>query len=146
MPGVAILVVGPSDKATKIDGVLQTDPSLPLITEALRNAMAFISSLDAKNPTLKNTILAFHGLAKKRVPTWQEIVDEMGVGKPVLKRYRAPESVMQQIDGMIKKHHTQRNVKTFFCSINIFNNQIDWHTIDVARPTVIQSGNSFHCT
>lgn len=38
MPGVAILVVGPSDKATKIDGVLQTDPSLPLITEALRNA------------------------------------------------------------------------------------------------------------
>jgi hypothetical protein len=31
----------------------------------------------------------------------------MGVGKPVLKRYRAPESVMQQIDGMIKKHHTQ---------------------------------------
>lgn len=93
-----------------------TDPFIKFIseskelggyTEALRNAMTFISSLDTKNPTLKNTILAFHGLAKKRVPTWQEIVDEMGVGKPVLKRYRAPESVMQQIDGMIKKHHTQ---------------------------------------
>ncbi len=52
LPGVAILVVGPSDKATKIDGVLQTDPSLPLITEALRDAArenhaAFFSMFEA---------------------------------------------------------------------------------------------------
>lgn len=73
LPGVAILVVGPSDKATKIDGTLQTDPSLPLITEALRNAAkennaAFISLYEAmggagsmiewveqKKPSLANT-------------------------------------------------------------------------------------------
>ncbi|NUN99112.1 MAG: hypothetical protein HUU01_00715 [Saprospiraceae bacterium] len=52
LPGVAILVVGPSDKATKIDGVMQTDPSLPLITEALRaaakeNNAAFFSLYEA---------------------------------------------------------------------------------------------------
>jgi len=73
LPGVAILVVGPSDKATKIDGTLQTDPSLPLITEALRNAAkennaAFFSLYEAmggagsmiewveqKKPSLANT-------------------------------------------------------------------------------------------
>ncbi len=76
-------------------------------TETIKMTMGFLTSLDAKHPTLKNTILAFHALAKKRVATWQEITDEMGVGKPVLKRYRAPESVMQQIDAAIKKHYTQ---------------------------------------
>ncbi len=73
LPGVAILVVGPSDKATKIDGTLQTDPSLPLITEALRKAAkennaAFFSLYEAmggagsmiewveqKKPSLANT-------------------------------------------------------------------------------------------
>lgn len=51
-PGVSVLVIGPSDKATKIDGQLQTDPSLPLITEALRkaaseNGAAFFSLYEA---------------------------------------------------------------------------------------------------
>jgi len=73
LPGVSILVVGPSDKATKIDGILQTDPSIPLITEALRKAAkennaAFFSLYEAmggygsmiewverKEPSLANT-------------------------------------------------------------------------------------------
>jgi lysophospholipase L1-like esterase len=37
-PGVAILLVGPSDKASRLDGVLMTDPSIPRITNAMRRA------------------------------------------------------------------------------------------------------------
>jgi hypothetical protein len=37
-PGVAILVVGPSDKASRLEGVLMTDPSIPRITNAMRRA------------------------------------------------------------------------------------------------------------
>ncbi len=38
MPGVGILVLGPSDRAVKRQGRMQSDPSVPLITEALRGA------------------------------------------------------------------------------------------------------------
>lgn len=38
MPGVSILVLGPSDRAVKRQGRMQTDPSVTLITEALRRA------------------------------------------------------------------------------------------------------------
>lgn len=38
LPGVPILVIGVSDKATRIDGVMQTDPSIPLITAAQQRA------------------------------------------------------------------------------------------------------------
>lgn len=37
-PGVAILVVGPSDKASRLEGVLMTDPSIPRINGAMRRA------------------------------------------------------------------------------------------------------------
>lgn len=35
---------------------------------------------------------------------------------------------------------------TGFQTHGVPDNQIDWHTIDNARPTVTQSGNSFHCS
>ena len=38
MPGVPILLIGVSDKGTKINGHMQTDPSIPRITEAQRRA------------------------------------------------------------------------------------------------------------
>jgi len=38
MPQAAILVIGPSDRAIKIQGRMQTDPSVPILTEALRRA------------------------------------------------------------------------------------------------------------
>lgn len=38
MPGVPILVIGVSDKGTRIDGVMQTDPSIPRITAAQQRA------------------------------------------------------------------------------------------------------------
>ncbi len=38
MPGVPILIIGLSDKATRINGRLQTDPSVPRITVAQRKA------------------------------------------------------------------------------------------------------------
>ena len=38
MPGVPILLIGVSDKGTKINGRMQTDPSIPRITEAQRRA------------------------------------------------------------------------------------------------------------
>ncbi len=37
-PKAAILIVGPSDKATKVNGEMVTDPSVPLITGVLRQA------------------------------------------------------------------------------------------------------------
>lgn len=56
MPGVPILVMGISDKGTKIDGRMQTDPSVPRITEAQRNAAersgaAFLSLFEAMGGT-----------------------------------------------------------------------------------------------
>ena len=52
MPGVPILVVGISDKGTKINGRMQTEPSVPRITEAQRAAaqkcgVAFFSLYEA---------------------------------------------------------------------------------------------------
>jgi lysophospholipase L1-like esterase len=40
LPGVPILIVGPSDKSMKIDGAMHTDPSVPRINNALRRAAA----------------------------------------------------------------------------------------------------------
>jgi lysophospholipase L1-like esterase len=40
LPGVPILIVGPSDKSMKINGIMQTDPSVPRINNALRRAAA----------------------------------------------------------------------------------------------------------
>ncbi len=37
-PGASILVIGPSDRAIKVDGKMQTDPSVPRITAVQRNA------------------------------------------------------------------------------------------------------------
>ncbi len=52
MPGMAIMLIGPSDRAIKIGGSMQTDPSLPRITAALRrvaeaNGTAFFSFYEA---------------------------------------------------------------------------------------------------
>ena len=52
MPGVPVLVVGLSDKGTRINGLMQTDPSVPRITEAQRKAAqqtgaAFFSMYEA---------------------------------------------------------------------------------------------------
>ncbi len=52
LPGVDILVVGVSDKATRIDGKMRTDPSVPRITQAQRQAaekagVAFFSMYEA---------------------------------------------------------------------------------------------------
>jgi len=38
MPGVPVLIIGVSDKASKINGQMQTDPSIPRITKAQRIA------------------------------------------------------------------------------------------------------------
>ena len=38
MPGTAILLLGPSDRALKINGRMQSDPSVARVTEALRRA------------------------------------------------------------------------------------------------------------
>ncbi len=51
-PGVSILIVGPADKAIKVAGVMKTDPSIPLITNALRRVSedektAFFSFFEA---------------------------------------------------------------------------------------------------
>lgn len=72
-PETSILIVGPADKAIKLDGVMQTDPSIPLITNVLREVaqekdVAFFSFFEAmggknsmvdwvekKEPRLANT-------------------------------------------------------------------------------------------
>ncbi|KAA3640471.1 MAG: hypothetical protein DWQ02_02015, partial [Bacteroidetes bacterium] len=72
-PEISILIVGPADKAIKLDGVMQTDPSIPLITNVLREVaqekeVAFFSFYEAmggrdsmvdwvekKEPRLANT-------------------------------------------------------------------------------------------
>ncbi len=51
-PEVSILIVGPADKAIKRDGKMQTDPSIPLITNVLREVaqekeVAFFSFFEA---------------------------------------------------------------------------------------------------
>jgi hypothetical protein len=76
-------------------------------TEMLKQAVNHIVNLESRNPTLKNTILAFYTFSKKQIPSWADVMQELGVGKPVLHRYRAPEAVMQQIDAQIKKHENQ---------------------------------------
>lgn len=80
-------------------------------TDLLKLAVNHIVNLEARNPTLKNTILAFHALSRKQIVSWQDVMQELGVGKPVLNRYRAPEAIMQQIDGAIKKHETQIDLR-----------------------------------
>jgi hypothetical protein len=52
MPGACLLILGPSDRATRYGGQLQTDPSVPRITEALRRTAerheaAFFSFFEA---------------------------------------------------------------------------------------------------
>lgn len=81
-------------------------------TDMLKLALNHIINLEARNPTLKNTILAFHALSRKNLLTWQDVMNELAVGKPVLNRYRAPEQIMQQIDAAIKKHETQIDLRT----------------------------------
>lgn len=52
IPGIAVLLIGPSDRAVKIGGRMQTDPSVPRITTALRRTaeesnVAFFSFYEA---------------------------------------------------------------------------------------------------
>lgn len=52
MPGITLLILGPSDRAIRYKGQLRTDPSVPRITEALRrtaerNEVAFFSFFEA---------------------------------------------------------------------------------------------------
>lgn len=81
------------------------------VTDLLKLAVNHIVNLESKNPTLKNTILAFHALSRKQIVSWQDVMQELAVGKPVLTRYRAPEAIMQQIDSAIKKHETQIDLR-----------------------------------
>lgn len=80
-------------------------------TDLLKQAMNFVTNLEARNPTLRNTILAFHALARKQVVSWTDLMQEYSMGKPVLTRYRAPEAVMQQIEAQIKKHENQIDLR-----------------------------------
>jgi len=79
--------------------------------EVLKQVMSFIGTLETKAPSLKNVICAFYGLARKKVVTWAEVSQELAVGKPALNKYRAPESIMQQIHGTIKKLQNQIDAK-----------------------------------
>ncbi|MCE9599787.1 MAG: hypothetical protein K8S54_17645 [Spirochaetia bacterium] len=79
--------------------------------DILRNSMNVMASIDARQPTLKNIICAFYGLARKKVVSWAEVVQELQVGKPALDKYRAPEAIMQHIHGTIKKYENQIEAK-----------------------------------
>lgn len=51
-PGVAIVIIGPSDKSSKLGGTMRTDPSVPLINQclqkvAMQSEVAFFSLYEA---------------------------------------------------------------------------------------------------
>ncbi|MBL8019056.1 MAG: hypothetical protein JNM27_05285 [Leptospirales bacterium] len=79
--------------------------------DILRNSMNFMGTMEGRQPTLKNIICAFYGLARKKVVTWQEVLQELQVGKPALDKYRAPEAIMQHIHSTIKKHENMIEAK-----------------------------------
>lgn len=63
----------------------------------IHETMQIVGNLEKNKPTLKNTFLAFYGLARKRVVEWEDLERELKIGTPQLKKYRAPEPVMQRI-------------------------------------------------
>lgn len=63
----------------------------------IKTTMKTILSLDDRKPGLKNSILAFYVITRKKMINWDEICRELKVGVPQTKEYRAPEAVMEVI-------------------------------------------------
>lgn len=78
----------------------QREQSAPYAAAA-KNSMQFLVSLDSRTPSLKNVILAFYALARKRTMTWEDVVRDLKLGRPALDEYRAPQQVMDIINRKI---------------------------------------------
>ncbi len=74
---------------------------------ALEKAGQFIAHLDDRKPSLKNSIAAFYSIARKKVVTWEDVLAELRVKKPVTDSYRAPEAVMLAIHNKMKSLRDQ---------------------------------------
>ncbi|MFN3604411.1 MAG: hypothetical protein ACK4UJ_06855 [Leptonema sp. (in: bacteria)] len=65
--------------------------------------MRIISRLEERKPKMTNVILSFYVLSKKKIISWEDLLNILNVKKPVTDKYRAPESIMKLIHQKIDK-------------------------------------------
>ncbi len=94
-----------------IDSVLKEDlphfliskPDLSPILSKLKAAIQYLLTLESRPPGIKNSVLAFYVLGRKKIVDWDTVVSELKVREPVLDRYRSPENVRKVIEAKIVK-------------------------------------------
>ena len=82
----------------ELPALLRKSEKFGALINKLQPTVNFIATLDSRTPSLKNAILAHYTLERKKVENWEHIMQELKVGEPDTRRYRAPESIMQKID------------------------------------------------
>lgn len=67
------------------------------------SVIRMIADLENRRPKLTDAILSFYVLERKKILTWEELCKELGVKKPVVDRYRAPDKILNIIHQKIEK-------------------------------------------
>ncbi len=65
--------------------------------------MKIIARLEERKPKMTDCILSLYVLDKKKILEWKDLLNILNVKKPVIDRYRAPESIMKLIYQKIDK-------------------------------------------
>ncbi len=94
--------------------LVRKNKSVSGLANTTKTMMNFITGLEGRTPGLKNSILAFYSLSRKKVETWDTVAAELKIGKPEIERYRAPESIMKKIiarTNSIKEKYVEKKRK-----------------------------------
>ncbi len=67
------------------------------------SVIRMIANLENRRPKFTDVILSFYVLQRRKIISWEELLRELNVKKPVMNRYRAPESILKIINQKIEK-------------------------------------------
>ncbi|MCS7206165.1 MAG: hypothetical protein NZ853_10755 [Leptospiraceae bacterium] len=76
------------------------------VTPYLANTISvlrILSTLENRRPKFTDIILSFYVLERRKILTWQDLLKELNIRKPVVDRYRAPEKILKIIHQRVEK-------------------------------------------
>lgn len=84
---------------------------LQTMVPTVKRTMKYITSLENRNPSLTNAILAFYAYTTRKIFNWEDILKQLDITEPITHQYRAPESILGMINAKIKKLKQDKNSK-----------------------------------
>jgi len=103
----SLLILYPNYRKVLLEDLPAYVDSRPELRDASRDfarSIKLFARMEEGTPNLKDAFRAYYTLREKRIVNWEDIVrNELGTGKPALKKYRAPEKIAAVIVAHVNK-------------------------------------------